>query len=92
MKHFPTKELGYALAFLALIVALYVGSYYAMVQKAEWTRVWPVIDSFSSRRAVVLTGDTTVVPEYRFGGKVARSFYSFWHEVDREIRPGYWTP
>jgi hypothetical protein len=33
MRHFPLRELGYALGFVVLLAALYVGSYYAMVER-----------------------------------------------------------
>jgi hypothetical protein len=32
MKHFPKKELAYAVAFVALLAGLYIGSYYAIVE------------------------------------------------------------
>jgi hypothetical protein len=35
MRHFPLRELGYAIGFVVLLAGLYVGSYYAMVEKFE---------------------------------------------------------
>lgn len=36
MRHFPLRELGYAIGFVLLLVAIYVGSYYAMVVRVDW--------------------------------------------------------
>jgi hypothetical protein len=33
MRHFPLRELGYAIAFLFVMAALYVGAYWATVQR-----------------------------------------------------------
>jgi hypothetical protein len=91
MKHFPTKELGYATAFIVLLAALYAGSYYAMVRKVVLIRSWPVIDSFARNQVVILSDETSISAEYHFGGHAAKSFFSFWHDVDRRIRPEFWT-
>jgi hypothetical protein len=32
MRHVPLRELGYALGFLAILAALYVGAFYALVE------------------------------------------------------------
>jgi hypothetical protein len=33
--HFPCKELGYAVGFVCLLLALYVGAYFAIVQRGD---------------------------------------------------------
>ena len=43
MRHFPIRELGYAIGFIVALAAIYVGSYYAMVDRgalrdACWVR------------------------------------------------------
>jgi hypothetical protein len=34
MRHLPLRELGYAIGFVVVLAALYVGAYYAMVRRA----------------------------------------------------------
>jgi hypothetical protein len=36
MRHFPVCEMGYAFGFIAILLALYVGAYYAMVDRREF--------------------------------------------------------
>jgi hypothetical protein len=36
MRHFPLRELGYAIGFLVLLAVLYVGSYCAMVERRPY--------------------------------------------------------
>jgi hypothetical protein len=80
MKHFPKKELAYAVAFVALLGGLYVGSYYSMVEQ-----------SFSFAPTVVNGGfKLHFVPKYRFGGHTAKAIFAPWHQVDLRIRPEYW--
>jgi hypothetical protein len=32
------------------------------------------------------------VPEYLFGGDIAKAVFAAWHEVDLRLRPEYWHP
>jgi hypothetical protein len=38
MRHFPLREIGYAIGFVVLMAALYVGAYYGMVTKEQFGR------------------------------------------------------
>jgi hypothetical protein len=82
MNHFPWKETGYALGFLLLLLVLYVGSYFAMVQRR------PV------REAVRWEADRIYLavehePDYRFGGN---TLFAPIHRIDRATRRDYWAP
>jgi hypothetical protein len=75
MRHVPFRECGYAIGFVLLLAAIYVGSYYAMVQKIEFH--W----------GVPFTVD---VVSYRFGGVGADSFFGPAHALDQQLRPEFW--
>ena len=72
------RVFGSAAAALLVLLALYVGSYYASVER-----------SFH----YVVGNDGTLFrsADYRFGGRTAESVYTPWHTVDRKLRGGYWT-
>jgi ABC-type anion transport system duplicated permease subunit len=77
MKHFPLRELGYAVGILAVLAALYAGSYYAMVTRIEMT-IEPgghVLDAF---------------PAYRFWPQASGVVFSPIYQMDRHLRPEYW--
>jgi hypothetical protein len=84
MRHFPLKEIGYAIGFIVLLAAIYVGSYLAMVSKE--------IDIESTEMAV---GQTELVinvnATYWFGGDWSVSFFRLVNDADRLIRPRYWA-
>jgi hypothetical protein len=83
MKHFPKKELAYAVVFVALLAGLYVGSYYALIVP-RFTFVVPIMG------AAHWEGATMFQPDYRFGGDTAKAVFAPWHQVDLRIRPGAW--
>jgi hypothetical protein len=63
---------------LLLLLALYVGSYFALVK----TSVSPLVS--------VNGVPTPYVPRYRFGGPPVYIIYAPIHWVDRRMRPDYW--
>jgi hypothetical protein len=73
------KELGYAIVFVVLLAAMYVGAYYAMVQREE-------IDVLLRYRPPSIRAHVA----YRFGGEAAHSMFSPMHEIDRYIRQDWW--
>lgn len=68
-----------ALAILVLVIALYAGSYLAMLNGSV-TIIAPE------------SPDTLqIAPAYRFGGRWADVIFFPAHEVDRRIRPHRWA-
>ena len=51
MKHFPAKEIAYAVGFIVLTVGLYAGSYYALVDR---TIVWGPPYKFGGNAAKII--------------------------------------
>ena len=79
MKHFPIKELGYALGFVALLLASYVGAYYALVEPRGQT----IETSFSEYVAMR--------PAYRWGDFLSDdNLFVMMSEIDRKLRPDAW--
>jgi hypothetical protein len=80
MRHFPLRETGYAIGFVVLLAALYVGAYFAMVD----------------RQAIPLrmTGGIILYsfPTYRFGDESAAWFFAPMYAIDRRIRSDFWKP
>jgi hypothetical protein len=79
MGHFPLRELGYAIGFVVLVAAIYVGAYYAMVERSglRYIRTANQVPWF--------------LPSY----PMIESTYSFFapmHEIDLRFRPDYWNP
>lgn len=73
------KGIAYAIAGILMLVVLYFGSYYAMIEP--------------SRPLVVLEGDIVEAsPSYRFGGEAAQTFYRPAFKIDRLLRPERWSP
>jgi hypothetical protein len=81
MKPLPLRDALIALAAFVLLNALYVGSYYATVEINQRARC--IGEKSKSLQPLQ--------PMYAVGGEVAFSFYSPWHQIDRKIRPDYWT-
>ncbi len=85
MRHFPLKELGYALGFVFLLALSYVGAFYAMVipQRVWLTTIGP---------GGWIERESEIIANYRMGGEVSRAFFSLGCEMDRRIRPTVWWP
>jgi hypothetical protein len=102
MRHLPLRELGYAIAFLILLIALYVGSYYAVVDRRPDEVVteeeFPVPFSAPGGIPVMTTRTVThrtlnsenMIAVYPL--EVMTTIYSPLHDLDRRIRPEHWSP
>ena len=69
MRHFPWKEIGYAVGFVVLLAVLYVGAYYALVTRTESLRGFIPVYRFGGDAAVTFFGlshdfDKAVRPEF----------------------------
>ena len=68
MRHFPLRELGYAIGFIVLLAALYVGSYYAMARRVTdegcWVRYAFLDDWALSLFSPIHTVDRQIRPEF----------------------------
>jgi hypothetical protein len=72
----PWKELGYAIGFVVLLAAIYVGAYYATVEPATlWLGPYP-------------NQDKMAIPTYHLPN--CESFFSPAHEMDKRLRPDVW--
>ena len=81
MRNFPFLKCIYVVVFLA---AIYIGSYYAMVEKWE-------IRSPIAQVAQAFAGDEATLPEYRLRQEWVYSLYAPMHAIDRKLRPGFWS-
>ena len=75
MRYFPLRELGYAFGFLVILLALYVGAYYALIdaKKLHWdSGHGPSFDM--------------VVYEYRFADEWSQSFFRPIQSIDLPLR------
>ena len=86
MRHFPWKELGYAVGFVTLLAVLYVGAYYSLAI-AHTERLYS-----DPAFALNIHSPYTVCifPEYRIGGESAVRFIEFMHGIDKTLRPDTW--
>jgi hypothetical protein len=66
---------------LFTLLAFYVGSYYALVDRSGF------MDVESGRDGPTLIRR----PIYQIDGNIAIAIFAPWHEVDRWIRPEFWT-
>jgi hypothetical protein len=92
MKHLPLRELGWAVGVVALLAAIYMGSYYALAERDGYVFA---VDSDGGE----ISG-ACVYPNYRFLSEpqwpdqpqdVATVFFSPAHAIDLRIRPDYWS-
>ena len=81
MRHFPLRELGYAIGVIVVSAALYVGAYYAMVQRGPvlWLNT---LDLW----------DIETKADYRFAQETSEVVFGPINDLDRVVRPGYWSP
>ena len=77
MRHFPLRELGYAIGFVVLLAAMYVGAYFAMAE--------PISLPFTSG-----VGPWTKLANYRFGGEASAAFFAPLEAADRKLFPDRW--
>jgi hypothetical protein len=83
MRHFPLRELGYAIGFIVLLAAIYVGSYYAMVIPSD-------LDPAKLPLRGSISATFYASPVYRFGGNTSAQFFGLANKLDRKLRPGQW--
>ena len=82
MKHLPWRECGYAIGFILVLAAIYVGSYYAMVRR-EYS------PPFSSVWGTDEDDREFVRPKYSHDDMA--DFFRPMHEIDRRLRREYWS-
>jgi hypothetical protein len=78
MRHFPIHELGYAIGFVVLLAALYVGAYYAMVERVR------LVTDTDPPRILATSARYWIVDSW------AQDFYAPLYALDRQLRPGFW--
>jgi hypothetical protein len=102
MRHLPLKELVWAAAFLVLLMAVYVGSYYAVVDRRPddvFSEVEVPVPFSGPGGVAVMTTKKMVVhdvdPEHMKAAyplKMMETIYTPIHSVDRHLRRDYWSP
>lgn len=88
MRHTRWRQLRYAFGAVVLLAAIYVGSYYAMVERWEIEPAGVVAEAFVAEAFAV---DGAVFPEYRLRQDWLYNFYAPIHAVDRKLRPDFWA-
>jgi len=86
IKHLPLRECGYAIGFVVLLVALYVGGYYAMVERIV------TLTSVTPGGVRVSRLEKTVTVGYRFESELLHRIFAPMHALDRRLRPEWWNP
>jgi hypothetical protein len=82
MNHLPLRECGYALTFIVVLLGLYLGAYFAMVERVDFGEL------IASSRPYL--GPARPFAFYRFGGDWSQSFFYPAHALDRRIRAELW--
>jgi len=85
MRNFPRTATGFAILVFTVITSVYLATYFVSVND----RTFMIVAANPSHS---IADDDLIVPTYRFGGEVAKSFFSYAHRVDRILRRGYWRP
>jgi hypothetical protein len=80
MNHVPTKELGYAIGTVLLLMATYVAAYFALVVPYD-------LYDRTSEPFIARLGS---IPTYRIGGDSLEPFFNPIHQFDRRIHPMTW--
>ncbi len=65
----------------ALLLGGYVGTYYALVERGQWSTWDELVDS-----------GEIFPPKYRYGGNASKLIYEPMNRIDRRIRNDYWMP
>jgi hypothetical protein len=81
----PLRECGYALAVVVVAAAIYVGAYFAMMER--------VVHNDWGNPKSEITGWTMpyTAPRYRFGGSWSEWIFSPLYDLDRKARPEFWA-
>jgi hypothetical protein len=97
--HFPWKELAYAASFVCLLLALYVGAYFAIVTRGNQleavseTSMHPRFNVPVTVTRCVRSRTVTAsypVPDVLDPDLVV-SFFSPIHHIDRQLRVEFWA-
>jgi hypothetical protein len=86
MRHFPLRECGFAVGFVVVLATIYVGSYYATVRRQYFP---PMSATWIENGTEDDYERLNVHPIYR--PECSRTFYSPMYEIDRKLRPDYWS-
>jgi hypothetical protein len=102
MRHLPLKELGIAALFLVLLMAVYVGSYYAVVDRRPdevVTEVEVPVPLSGPGGVPIMTTRTVIHRSTKSPDMIAvyplemmTTIYSPVHSLDRRIRREHWSP
>jgi hypothetical protein len=84
MRHFPLRECGYAVGFVVVLAALYVGSYFALVDRKS-NRTMLIAD------LIDLDVDDLRQLEPRYPAVWLQGFFGPIHKIDRKLRPDFWS-
>jgi hypothetical protein len=76
MRHFPIRELGYAIGFVVLLAALYVGSYFLAVTPT----------TFASPDG----GGVSIRMKPAYPAEWMEPVFAPIYEIDRKLRPEAW--
>ena len=77
---------------MVVLAAIYVGSYFAMVEKGEILINPAAAVAEAFRAQAEANGARSPWPEYRLRQEWVYSVYAPIHEIDRKLRPGFWSP
>jgi hypothetical protein len=90
-------DLGYGLAAILLIAGLYESAYYLAVER-DWRSDPPGVRTVVGKGLAILSfsyynGSVKgqVVPKYRVADATLQPFFHPAHEIDRRLRPDFWT-
>ncbi len=94
MKQLPWREMSWALGFVALLAALYVGSYASLISVDRRVILFETDGAPSTMTGVIAVPPGKTLhfqsAKYRVGGENAKSFFGPIHQLDRRIRSGTW--
>jgi hypothetical protein len=85
MRHFPLRELGYAIGFIVLLTALYVGAYYATVERRLGRVIRGGKGSSDSQRIFI----GAIYAKYPMDW--LNPFFSPMYDLDLRMRPDFWS-
>jgi hypothetical protein len=86
MKHFPLREMGYALGFVALLAAAYFGTYYALVERVGFNE-----SNESNPFSRDLDKAFEPSPRYGIESTALENLFAPAHALDRQLRPDFWS-
>jgi hypothetical protein len=84
MRHFPLRELGWAIAVIVVPMALYAGAYFATVERV-------VVNDWTKPETVRFWGPKHTVARYRVAQEWSAAIFGPMHQLDRKMRPEFWA-